>query len=306
MKFPWNRSLVPGRLAGQERGGFAKEESELVVVDPVAGIGNSDETAIADSLKARVVFGNGKKTFESPEKQDWASDLAENFDGVGDVVAIWREGAGVGVKFPKQGAVGIEIGAMQSEMAGDFVGETRVGLFHAGHGGVETCVTFGTALFEVANVFDPAASALGGLAVHRMTWRKTQAFDGDRFVYALRVDAGVMQDDTTTKRVADQANGKIVDDIEKGGEIENVLAYGVSSAGSPGAIPVAAKIEGVDMIVLAERARDPVPVAGMIESAMNENERGFVVLAVIPELKLEAVRIEEVGDRFQSWYLASL
>jgi hypothetical protein len=191
-------------------------------------------------------------------------------------------------------------------MAGDFVGETRIGFFHASHGGVEACVTFGTALFEVANIFDPTAGAFGRGTVHGVFGRKTQALDGDCLVDALGIDAGVMQNDAATKRVADEANGKIVDDIEKGGEIEDMLTYGVGGAGSPGAVAMAAKIEGVDVIVLAEGTGDPVPIAGVIQRAVNKNESRFAVLAVIPELKLEAVGVEKVGDGFQSWYLASL
>jgi hypothetical protein len=135
--------------------------------------------------------------------------------------------------------------------------------------------------------------------------RKAQAFNGDSFLDTLGIDAGVMQNDAAAERMANQANGKIVDDIEKGGEVENMLAYGVGGAGSPGAVAVPAKVQGVDVIVLAEGTGDPVPIAGVIQRAVNENESGFAVLAIIPELKLEAVRVEEVGDRFQSWYLAS-
>jgi hypothetical protein len=93
--------LVPGRLAGQERGGLAEKESQLIVVEPVAGARYGDQAAVADGLEARVVFRNGQETFESPEKQDRASDLAENFDGIGDVVAVWRESASVGVELPE-------------------------------------------------------------------------------------------------------------------------------------------------------------------------------------------------------------
>jgi len=61
---------------------------------------------------------------------------------------------------------------------------------------------------------------------------------------------------------------------------------------------MAAEVERVDVILLTERARDPVPIAGVVEGAMNKDERGLVVLAVVPELEFEAVRVEEVGDGF--------
>ena len=72
----------------------------------------------------------------------------------------------------------------------------------------------------------------------------------------------------------------------------------VGCAGSPGAVAVAAEVEGVDVIVVAESLRDPVPVAGVVEGAVDEDERGLVVLAVVPELEFEAVGVEEVGDGF--------
>jgi len=76
-------------------------------------------------------------------------------------------------------------------VAGDFVGEAGVYFAHAGHGGVEVGVAFGMALFEVAEAFDPAAGASGGWAVDGVVEREAQAFDGDEFADAVRVDAGV-------------------------------------------------------------------------------------------------------------------
>jgi len=77
-----------------------------------------------------------------------------------------------------------------------------------------------------------------------------------------------------------------------------VLGDGVSGAGSPGGVAVSAEIEGVDVIVAAEVVGDPIPIAGVVEGAVNEDERGFVVGAVVPELEFEAIGVEEVGDGF--------
>jgi hypothetical protein len=52
--------------------------------------------------------------------------------------------------------------------------------------------------------------------------------------------------------------------------------------------------------VVAERLGDPVPVAGVVECAMDEDYRGLVVLTVVPELEFEAVGVEEVRDGFHS------
>jgi len=171
----------------------------LVVVHPVSGVGHFDEAAIADGLEARISFGNGEKASESPEEQDGTSDLAEDFDGIDDVVAVGRESAGVGVELPEQGTVGVEIGAVQREVTSDVVGKARIGFFHAGHGGVEAGVTFGAALFQVANIFDPTAGAFGCRAVHRMVGRKAQTFYGNGLVDTLRINAGVVEGDAAAQ-----------------------------------------------------------------------------------------------------------
>jgi hypothetical protein len=52
----------------EEGGGFAQEELELVVVDPVAGAGDLDQAALGNGLVARIAFGKRQKAFEPPEK----------------------------------------------------------------------------------------------------------------------------------------------------------------------------------------------------------------------------------------------
>jgi len=69
--------------------------------------------------------------------------------------------------------------------------------------------------------------------------------------------------------MANQANGKIVDDVEERGEVEYVFADSIGGTRRPCAIAVAAKIQSIDVVVLAQRARDPVPVAGVVESAVD-------------------------------------
>jgi hypothetical protein len=131
-----------------------------------------------------------------------------------------------------------------------------------------------------------------------MLLRKTEAFNGDKFADTLRVDTGIGQRNATSERVADQANREIVDHVEESGEIEDVLGDRVRRSWCPAAVAVAAEIEGINVVVLAEGLRDPIPVACVVQSTVNENECGLVVLTVVPELEFEAVGIEEVGDGF--------
>src|SRR6267378_4891850 len=127
MLTPRSRGSVADSFAsiGEERGALAQEELELVVVDPVPGVGDFDQAAIGYCLIAGVIFGNGQKTFQAPEKEYGIGDLAEKLDGVFHVVTVRGNGAGVVVEFPEQGTVGLPIGAVQRQMACDLVRETR-------------------------------------------------------------------------------------------------------------------------------------------------------------------------------------
>src|SRR5262249_3554178 len=90
-----------------------------------------------------------------------------------------------------------------------------------------------------------------------------------------------------------------IEDIGEDGEIEYVLGKRVERTRRPSAVAVAAQIECVDVIILAQIAGHPIPIARVITSAVDENERRLVLAAPIPELKLEAVGVEVVGDRFE-------
>src|SRR6266478_712128 len=134
--------------------------------------------------------------------------------------------------------------------------------------------------------------------MHGMPRREAQALDGDGFAGACGIDAAIMQNDAAAERMADQANLKIINDVEERGEIENVLGDAVGGAGRPGAVAVAAQVQREDVIVLAQDARDPIPIASVVQAAVNEHQRRLAVLTIVPELQLEAIGIEEVGDGF--------
>jgi len=69
--------------------------------------------------------------------------------------------------------------------------------------------------------------------------------------------------------VADETAGEIVNDVEQRGKIEDVFGDRVGSAFGPGAVAVAAEVQGVDVVVVGEGLGDPVPVAGVVESAVD-------------------------------------
>src|SRR5712675_1478073 len=101
--------------------------------------------------------------------------------------------------------------------------------------------------------------------------------------------------------MADQAERKVVNDVEERGEVEDMLGDAVGGSRRPSAVAVAAQIERVDVIAVAEFLSDPIPIAGVVERAVDQNEGRLAVLTVIPELEFEAVGIEEVGDGFHFW-----
>jgi hypothetical protein len=71
--------------------------------------------------------------------------------------------------------------------------------------------------------------------------------------------------------MTDQIDRKVVDDIGEGREVEDVLGDAVERAGRPGAIAVPAQIERIDVKVLTQCARNPVPTARVIKPAVDEN-----------------------------------
>src|SRR5712671_5676903 len=98
--------------------------------------------------------------------------------------------------------------------------------------------------------------------------------------------------------MSDKADRKLVDDIEQRGKIEHMLGHAVHGARSPGAVAVSAQVERIDVVMLAQRARHPVPVARVVQAAVDEYQRGLAVLSVIPELQLQSVRVKKVRDWF--------
>src|SRR6266478_365784 len=61
----------------QERCGFFKEEVQLIMMDPVAGVRHSYQTAIANRLQSRIRMGHREKTFQPPEDQRRRGNLPE-------------------------------------------------------------------------------------------------------------------------------------------------------------------------------------------------------------------------------------
>src|SRR5258708_4957642 len=123
---------------------------------------------------------------------------------------------------------------------------------------------------------------------------KPNAFERDSLVYTVGIDAGIVQHNHPTQRVAYEANRELANNVEQRGEIEDVLGDAVHGSGSPCAVAVSAQIERIDVVVLTKRARYPIPVTSVVQPAMHQHQSGLVVLAIVPELELEPVGIEKM------------
>src|ERR1700694_4941291 len=100
--------------------------------------------------------------------------------------------------------------------------------------------------------------------------------------------------------MADDRYGKLADYIRQSRQVQHVFGNAVKRSRSPRAVSVAAQIERINVKVFTERSSHPIPVAGVVETAMHQQERRLAVLAPIPELQFEAVRVEEVRGWFQA------
>jgi hypothetical protein len=82
-----------------------------------------------------------------------------------------------------------------------------------------------------------------------------------------------------------------VDDVRKRREIEYVFTDAVKRSRRPLAVSVASKINGVDVKLFAKGPGYPVPVASMIQTSVNKDERRLALIAPIPEVKFQPVGV---------------
>src|SRR5205807_7442197 len=77
------------------------------------------------------------------------------------------------------------------------------------------------------------------------------------------------------------------------------LGYRIDRTRRPLAVAMTAEVERVNVIVVAQRARHPVPTARVIQPAVHEHHWRFVVAPVIPVMELQAVRVKKERTRFE-------
>src|SRR5579862_8286645 len=99
--------------------------------------------------------------------------------------------------------------------------------------------------------------------------------------------------------MADYIYRKSIDNVRQRRQIQHVLHHAVKRARGPRAIAVAAQIQSEDVEILAQSLRHPVPIAGVIQAAVDQNQRRLAFAAPIPKLQLQAMRIEKMRDRLE-------
>src|SRR5258708_9228181 len=96
---------------------------------------------------------------------------------------------------------------------------------------------------------------------------KPNAFERDSLVYTVGIDAGIVQHNHPTQRVAYEANRELANNVEQRGEIEDVLGHAVHGSGSPCAVAVSAQLQRIDVIMLTQPARNPIPLPADVTTA---------------------------------------
>src|SRR5436853_3263863 len=92
---------------------------------------------------------------------------------------------------------------------------------------------------------------------------------------------------------------EIVYDVRQRGEIEHVLRYAVKGSWSPCTVSVASQIDRVNVEMLSQDSRNPIPISRVVESAVDQYQGRLAFLAPVPKMKLQSMRVIVVRDRFQ-------
>src|SRR3977135_2985528 len=83
------------------------------------------------------------------------------------------------------------------------------------------------------------------------------------------------------------------------GQIENVLVDRIDRTWRPLAVAMTTKVERENVIVVAQRARHPVPTARVIQPAVYQYKWRLIVASIIPVVELQAVRMKKERTRLE-------
>ena len=275
---------------------------QLIVMHPVPRVIHLHHAVILDDVGLPARFRVRRPALFAPVQQRRAGDAGHHFLRVFDVVAIRDKRAHVIVELPGDGSVGVPVGAVQRQMRGHFVREKRIRFLHPRDRRFQRRIVVRSPVFGLADHLDPIAQTLRRGLRLAMRHRHADAFNRDDLLHAVRIHARIEQADHASQRVSDDRHRESFDNIGQRRKIQHMFGDAIQRARRPRAISMAAQIQRVDVIIVAQRARHPIPVARMVQAAVNQDQRRLALRAPIPELKLQAVRIEKMRDRFHVQY----
>jgi hypothetical protein len=149
----------------------------------------------------------------------------------------------------------------------------------------------GFAAFRLTNRLDPVPHSLRSWSKYSMVVGWTEAFDRDGLLHSIRVDSGIEQRDDPAQRMAHEINRRCIDDVRERRKVKHMFGYAVERSRSPLTVTMPAEIYSVDVKFFAERSRYPVPVASVVQPPVNKDQRRLSLIAPIPEVEFQAVRV---------------
>src|SRR5579863_2965492 len=102
-----------------------------------------------------------------------------------------------------------------------------------------------------------------------MALGKSHAFNGNYFVNLVGKYARIVEDDNSSQRMANQPHWEIADDIQQDRQVKDVLGHAVHGTRRPGAVAMTAQVQSINVIVLPQGTRYPIPTAGVIQAAVH-------------------------------------
>src|SRR5262245_56565962 len=98
-----------------------------------------------------------------------------------------------------------------------------------------------------------------------------------------------MQRDDAAERMAYDVDWEIVDDVSQRRHVQHMFGNRIERARCLRTVAVPAQVERVDVEIVAQGPRHPIPIARVVEAAVYQQQRRLALRAPIPELQLEPV-----------------
>jgi hypothetical protein len=136
--------------------------------------------------------------------------------------------------------------------------------------------------------FVEIADPLGDSDVSRLASSRRiigHAVEHDQPGYLSRKHTGIGQADHAAHGMADDGHILEACSLHQARQIVDLVSQAVAAAGRPFRIAMPAKVGRHDMKVSPQRARQMIPAAGMIETAMNQEQRRGLRVTPVGEMK---------------------